>query len=137
MQVRQVSTAEEPTESAAKKRQCERSHRSKERSECTIRATTTEGWPEVEYKTLRPQSEEQLGNASAGLESAVEHHRPDANNRERCKGERQYGGDTDRRSDARAVLTREPGLREAAMRAALDADYRSGERELHCVISSD
>ena len=32
---------------------------------------------------------------------------------------------------------REPGLREAAVRAALDADYRSVERELHCVFSSD
>ena len=32
---------------------------------------------------------------------------------------------------------RKPGLREAAVRAALDAVYRSGERELHCVFSSD
>ena len=32
---------------------------------------------------------------------------------------------------------REPGLRESAVRAAFDADYRSGERKLHCVVSSD
>ena len=32
---------------------------------------------------------------------------------------------------------REPGLREAAVRAALDADFWSGERESHCVLSSD
>ena len=46
--VRQVPPAEEPTESAVKKRQCERSHRSKERGECAIRATAAEGWPEAE-----------------------------------------------------------------------------------------
>ena len=32
---------------------------------------------------------------------------------------------------------REPGLREATVREALDADYISGEHELHCVFSSD
>ena len=32
---------------------------------------------------------------------------------------------------------REPGLREAAVRVTLDADYRSGEHELHCIFSSD
>ena len=60
--VREALHAEEPAESAAKKCQCERIHRSKEGDECAIRATTVGGWPEVEWKTLRPQSEEQLRN---------------------------------------------------------------------------
>ena len=46
--VREVLSAEEPAESAAKKYECKRSHRSKERNECAIRATATGGWPEVE-----------------------------------------------------------------------------------------
>ena len=46
--VRDVPPAEAPAESAAKKRQCERSHRSKEREDCAIRATATGGWPEEE-----------------------------------------------------------------------------------------
>ena len=83
----------------------------------------------MEQKTLRPQSEEQLGSTSAGLKSAVEHHRPNATDRERCEGERQCGGDTDRRSFARAVIAREPALLRAALRALGRADYRSSERE--------
>ena len=43
--VLEVPPAEEPAESAAKKRQCERSHRSKEHDECAIRATAAGGWP--------------------------------------------------------------------------------------------
>ena len=39
--VRQVPSTEETDESAAKKRQRERSHLSKERDECAIRATVT------------------------------------------------------------------------------------------------
>ena len=42
---RQVSPAGELAESAAKKRQCDRSHRSKERDESAIRTSITEGWP--------------------------------------------------------------------------------------------
>ena len=42
-----------------------------------------------------------------GCTSAGEHHRPDATDRERCEGEHQYGGDTDRRSTARVVIARE------------------------------
>ena len=45
--VREVRPAEEPAESAAEKSQCERSHRSKERDECAIRATAAGGWLEV------------------------------------------------------------------------------------------
>ena len=41
--VRQVPPAEEPAKSAAKKRQCDRSHRSKERYECATRALAEEG----------------------------------------------------------------------------------------------
>ena len=32
---------------------------------------------------------------------------------------------------------REPGVRRAAVRVALGATYRSGERKSHCVFSSD
>ena len=46
--VRKVPSAEDPAESAAKKRQCERSHQPKERDECAIRATAAGGWPEME-----------------------------------------------------------------------------------------
>ena len=75
-----------------------RSHRSKKRDECAIRVTTAGGWSEVELKTLRPQSGEQLGSTSAGLKAAVEHLRPNATDRERCEGERKCEGDTDRTS---------------------------------------
>ena len=43
-----VPPAEKQVESAAKKHQCKRSHRSEERDACAIRATATGGWPEVE-----------------------------------------------------------------------------------------
>ena len=46
--VRQVPPAEKPTGSTGKNRQCERSHWSKKCDECAIRATTAEGWSEVE-----------------------------------------------------------------------------------------
>ena len=62
-----------------------RSHRPKKRDECAIRVTTAGGWPEVELKTLRPQSEEQLGSTSAGLKATVEHHRPNATDRDAAK----------------------------------------------------
>ena len=62
----------------------------------------------MEWKTLRPQSEEDLESTSAGLKSAVEHHRPDATDQERCEGEHQCGGDTARRSVARAVIAKKP-----------------------------
>ena len=38
--------------------------------------------------------------------SAVEHHRPNDTDRERCKGEHQCGGDIDRRTAARAGIAR-------------------------------
>ena len=63
--------------------------------------------------------------------SAVEHHRPNATDRERCEGERQCGGDTDRRSAAEPMspgTLREPGLWKAAVRAALGSRH-TGERE--------
>ena len=41
--VRQVPPVEELAESATKKRQCDRSHRSKERDECATRAPAEEG----------------------------------------------------------------------------------------------
>ena len=39
---RQVPPAEEPAESSAKNRQCDRSHRSKEGNECATRASAEE-----------------------------------------------------------------------------------------------
>ena len=83
-----------------KKRQCDRSHRSKERDECATKGR-------LAWKRLRSQSEEQLGDISAiFLKECCRAHRPDANDRERCKGERQtpIGG----RNVARAAIAREP-----------------------------
>ena len=57
VRVRQVPPAEEPAESASKKRQCYRRHRAKERDECATRepkrAWTTESRREgdVEYRS--------------------------------------------------------------------------------------
>ena len=59
--VRQISLAEEPTESAAKKRQCETSHRSKERDECAIRATAAEGRPEMDRRLYGPSLKSSWG----------------------------------------------------------------------------
>ena len=44
MLVRHVPPAEEPAESAAKKRQCYRRHRSKKRDDCATRTSVTGGW---------------------------------------------------------------------------------------------
>ena len=68
--VRQVPSAEEPAESAVKKRQCERNHRSKERDECTTRALAEEGespeWNKND-STIQPE-EGQLGRTSVVFE---------------------------------------------------------------------
>ena len=101
----------------------------KERDECAIRATSAGGWPEVEKKTLRPWSEGYLRSTSVGLKSAVERHCPNTTDRERYEGERQCGGDTDRRNVMRVVIAREPRYLSAALRALGYAGYRSGERE--------
>ena len=66
---------------------------------------------------------------SEGCTSAVEHHRPNTTDREHCEGERQSGGNTDRRSVTKAIIAGESGLRRAALRALGNADYRSGDRE--------
>ena len=50
--VRQVPLVEEPAESSAKKRQCDRRHRSKEQDDCASRTSATGGWPGV--TRLRP-----------------------------------------------------------------------------------
>ena len=52
------------------------------------------------------------------LKSTIERHRPNTTDRDRCEGERQCGGDTDRRSTARAGIAKKPGLWEAAVRTA-------------------
>ena len=44
------------------------------------------------------------------LDSAVENHRQNVTNRERCEGERQCGEGSDRRSATRAGIARESGL---------------------------
>ena len=46
--VRELPPTEETANSATKKRQCESSHRTKERDEYAIRATAVGGWAEVE-----------------------------------------------------------------------------------------
>ena len=75
--VRQVPPAEEPAESVAKKRQCDKSHRSKERDECATRTSVTEGWPGI--KRLQPQSEGQLSKTSGVFEGVLKSsHRSDA-----------------------------------------------------------
>ena len=105
--IRQVSSAEEPTESAAKKRQCERSHRPKERDECATRASAEEGesleWNKSGF-TTQPE-EGQLGKTLAVLKEC-RINRMEAKDREHCEGERQCGEDTDRRSVTRAAIVR-------------------------------
>ena len=97
MRVRQVPPAEEPAESAAKKRQCYRRHRSKERDEC---ATSSHG--RLAWKRIRSQSEGLMGrNLAVFSKEYCRTHRPNANDRERCKGERQCVEDTDRRKERR------------------------------------
>ncbi|CAN0147880.1 unnamed protein product, partial [Ascophyllum nodosum] len=62
-------------------------------------------WNERPYD---PSLKNSWGIHRQGCTSAEEHHRPDATDRERCERKRQRGGDTDRRSVARAVIVREP-----------------------------
>ena len=45
----------------------------------------------------------------------VERHHPQATDRERCEGERQFGGDADQRIVARAIIAREPGFLRATL----------------------
>ena len=52
--------------------------------------------------------EGQLDRTTAGLRSAVKRNRLNATNRECCEGKYQCGGDTNRRSAARAGIDREP-----------------------------
>ena len=94
--MRQIPPAEEPTERATKKRQCDRSHRSKERDECATR-TFSQGRLDWKQEALGSQSEEQLGDTSA---SAVEltAQTPAI---ESSKGERQCEEDTDWRKERR------------------------------------
>ena len=106
-----------------KKRQCERSHRSKERGECATRAPAAEGESLEGNKnnsTTQPK-EGALGRTSAVFEGAPQSTNAQTpNDQERCEGERQCGEYTDRRSVVRGVIARGPGLREAA----LDSGHR-------------
>ena len=82
--VRQVPPAEEPIESASKKRQCDRSHRSKERDEGATRASAEEG-ESLEWNnndsTTQPE-EKQLGKKSAVFEGVP--HQPPRRRRTRA-----------------------------------------------------
>ena len=67
--VRQVPPTEESAESAAKERQCERSHQSKECDECATRVSAEEG-ESLEWNkndSLTQLKEGQLGKISAVL----------------------------------------------------------------------
>ena len=70
----------------------------KDRDECATRTSVTEGWPGREYD---PSLKDSWGIHQRFLKEYRRTHRPDANDRERCKGERQCGGDTDRRKERR------------------------------------
>ena len=96
--VRQVPPAEEPAESAAKKRQCYRRHRSKERNECATRTSVTGGWPGREYD---PSLKDSWAELWRFLKECCRIHRPDAKDRERSKGECQCREDADRRKERR------------------------------------
>ena len=85
--VRQVPPVEEPAESAAKKHQCNRSHRSNEREECATRAPAEEGdsleWSRRLYDpSLKKDSWSELRRF---LKEGCRAHRPDASDRERCR----------------------------------------------------
>ena len=126
--VRQVP----PAESAAKQRQCDRRHRSKERDERATRSSVTGGWPGREYDpSLKDswavhqrfflRSAVELTAQTPTIESAA---------KESASAEKSpIGG----RSVARAAIAREPeGVWTTGGRREGDADYRSGKRELHC-----
>ena len=55
--VRQVLPAEEPAESAAEKRQCDKRQRSKKRDDCATRTSATGGWTRI--TRVRPEPEEE------------------------------------------------------------------------------
>ena len=98
MLVSQVLPAEEPAESAAKKRQCYRRYRSKERDECSTRTSVPGGWP---GRKSDPSLKKLGRNLAVFLKKYCRTHRPDANDREHCKGERQCEEGTDRRKERR------------------------------------
>ena len=105
-----VPPAEEPAESAAKKCQCDRSHRSKERDECATRASAKEGdsleWSRRLYDpSLRKDSWAEL---RAFLKEYCRAHPPDASDRECCRRAPVRREDTNRRSVARTAIAREP-----------------------------
>ena len=102
--MRQVPPAEEPAESAVKKRQCDWSHRSKERDEGATRTSVTGGWPGRDCDLSLKNSR---GIHQRFLKERCRAHHPDANDRERCKEERQCGEDTYRRKERRESCYRQ------------------------------
>ena len=96
-QERSASTSSTTGESAAKKRQCGGSHRSKERDEYATRILATGGWPGRGYDLRLKNS---WGYISVFFKEC-RIYRPDANHREHCKGERQCGEDIDWRKKRR------------------------------------
>ena len=85
-------------------------------------------------KRLRPQSDEQLENTSAVLKECCIN-RPDANGRERCKGERQCGEKNDRRNASRYCegTWTTGGRLESCFGQRTTGQVK---RELHCVFIS-
>ena len=124
--VRQVPPAGEPAESAAKKCQCDRSHRSKKRDECAIRVSAEEGesleWNNNDSTT---QSEEgQLGKTSAVFE--VVPHQPPRRQQSRALEESTSVEKTPIGGASREPLSpgnpMEPGLRQVVVKAMRSTD---------------
>ena len=65
-------------------RQCGRRHRSKERDNCATRKSVTGGWP---GRDNDPSLKNSWGIHQWFLKECFRTYRPDANDRERCKGE--------------------------------------------------
>ena len=131
--IRQVPAAEEPAESASNKDQCDRSHRSKERDEFATRTSVTAGWPGKDYD---PSLKNSWGIHQRFLKECCRAHRPDASYRERWR--RTPAWRRHRSKERHEPLL--PGTRgnldygRPLFGRLLDAEYRSGERELHCVF---
>ena len=121
--------------------QCERSQRSRERDECATRVSVEEG-ESLEWNnndsTTQPEKG-QLDKTSVVLKECRRAPSP-RRQRSRVLQESASVEKTSIGGASREPLLpgnpRKPVLREAAVRAAFDADCRSGERELHCVFSS-
>ena len=134
MLVRSVPPAEEPAESATKKRQCYRRHWLKERDECATRTSITRGWPGREYDPSLKDSGAEIWRCfwRSTVKLTVPTRTIESAAKESASAEKTpIGG----RSIARAAIAKEPeGAWTTGGRREGDADYRSGKHELHCVF---